>query len=79
MFRPWSETHVHKMGLIPVTKSFIQVACSDDAKCSQYNLGGIPSNRWDECNTDVCNSCNTASMSRPSAVLLLLGASVASA
>jgi hypothetical protein len=65
--------------VIPVTKAFIQVACAEDATCSQYNSGGIPANGWQECNTDECNSCNSASVSGPSAVVLLLGASVAAA
>jgi len=63
--------------VITVTKSFIQVACADDATCSQYNSGGIPANGWQVCNTDECNTCNSASVSGPSAVVLLLGAAVA--
>ena len=63
--------------VITGTKAFIQLACAADNTCSQYNSGGIPANGWQECNTDECNSCNSASVSGPSAVVLLLGASVA--
>jgi hypothetical protein len=63
--------------VIAGTKSFFQAACAADATCSRYNTGGIPKNGWQECKTDECNSCNAASMSGPSAVVLFLGASVA--
>jgi hypothetical protein len=58
--------------VIAGTKTFFQRACAADATCSQYNYGGIPANGWQECKTDECNSCNSAFMSGPSAVLLLL-------
>ena len=63
--------------VIAGTKAFIQLGCAADATCSQYNSGGIPANGWQQCNTDDCNACNSASVSGPSVGLLLIGASVA--
>ena len=63
--------------VIEGTKIFIQRACAADETCSRYNSDGIPANGWQECKTNDCNACNSASISGPSTLLLMLGASVA--